>query len=62
MNRAAFLIPMVVVAGCSSVEVGDELAEVALLDVNPNSTSYNEVVTAAEFEGEVSLWYFGHST
>jgi hypothetical protein len=62
MRRASLLVSVAVSVGCSSVGVGDELAAIALLDVNPNSASYNEVVTAEQFEGMVSLWYFGHAT
>jgi len=57
-----YLTPLVVLVGCSSAQVGDELSEVALVDVNPNSASYEEVVTASEFEDSVSVWYFGHAT
>jgi hypothetical protein len=53
---------LALLAGCSSVEIGAELSEIALVDVNPNSVSYQQVVTAAEYQGSVSLWYFGHAT
>ena len=62
MRRAASMVSMSLSFGCSSVGIGDELGAIALLDVNPNSASYNEVVTAEQFEGTVSLWYFGHAT
>ena len=60
--RTTYLLPMVMMVGCAYIRVGDELGEVALVDVNPNSPSYDQVVTANEFQGSVSLWYFGHAT
>jgi len=34
----------------------------ALLDVNPTSASHDQAVTASEFSGRVSAWYFGSAT
>ena len=34
----------------------------ALLDVNPNSTTFGMSVHPGDFIGQVSAWYFGHST
>lgn len=33
-----------------------------LVDVNPNSVTYDHPVSPREYVGEVSAWYFGHST
>jgi hypothetical protein len=34
----------------------------ALLDVNPNSPSYSQVVSPRQEQGKVSAWYFGFAT
>jgi len=34
----------------------------ALTDVNSTSTTYDTLVSPRDFLGEVSAWYFGHST
>lgn len=33
-----------------------------LVDVNPNSVTFDHPVSPREYIGEVSAWYFGHST
>jgi hypothetical protein len=33
-----------------------------LLNVNPTSSTYGEIVSPRDYFGEVSAWYFGHST
>lgn len=34
----------------------------ALTDVNPASPTAGEVVSPSDLRGQVSLWYFAHST
>ena len=34
----------------------------SLIDVNETSPTYNQSVSPRDFMGEVSAWYFGHST
>jgi hypothetical protein len=34
----------------------------SLLDVNPNSPSYSQVVSPRQEQGKVSAWYFGYAT
>ena len=34
----------------------------ALVDVNPSSETFNENVSPRDFMGEVSVYYFTHST
>ena len=34
----------------------------ALEDVNPNSTTFGKQVTPRQFLGQISAWYFGHSS
>jgi len=36
--------------------------EIALLDVNPNSSSFGEYVGPRDHADHVSAWYFGKST
>jgi hypothetical protein len=40
----------------------DLVADFSLIDVNPNSASYNQPVSPRDFLGGVSAWYFGQST
>ena len=49
-------------SGCSAIEIGAELPALALEDVNVNSASFGQVVAVDDFDGQVSLWYFGHAT
>ena len=43
-----------------------ELPEFKLVDVNPNSSMYEQEISSLEFVNaspeKVSAWYFGHST
>jgi hypothetical protein len=34
----------------------------ALEDVNPNSSTYQSMVSPSQYLGQVSAWYFGHAT
>jgi hypothetical protein len=46
-----------------SVEAGSPVATSwALSDVNPTSPTFEQVVSPADLIGQVSVWYFGHST
>lgn len=38
------------------------MADFSLVDVNPNSTTYNDRVSPRQFIGQMSAWYFGHAT
>lgn len=40
----------------------DAVADFALEDVNPESPRYGELVSPRDYIGQVSAWYFGHST
>lgn len=40
----------------------DALADFSLVDVNPNSMRYQETVSPRDYLGQISAWYFGHST
>jgi hypothetical protein len=45
------------------VEVGpNAVPDFGLLDVNPASATYGQVVSPRDYVGTVSAWYFGHST
>lgn len=45
---------------------GDAMSQLmpdfGLYDVNPNSPRYQELVSPKDYSGQVSAWYFGHST
>ena len=34
----------------------------SLVDVNATSPTFDEVVSPSDLRGQVSVWYFGHST
>jgi hypothetical protein len=38
------------------------MPDFALVDVNPNSATYDETVSPRECLGQISCWYFGHAT
>ena len=47
----------------ATAEGEDQLvADFSLIDVNPNSATYNQAVSPRDFLGGVSAWYFGHAT
>ncbi len=46
----------------STAEGADRVADFALLDVNPTSATFNQTVSPRDYLGQVSAWYFGHST
>lgn len=39
-----------------------QVSDFALLDVNPNSPTYTQVVSPRQEQGKVSAWYFGFAT
>lgn len=44
-------------------ELSDEaLPDFSLADVNLNSLRYREAVSPRDYLGQISAWYFGHST
>jgi hypothetical protein len=66
-EKSRFLVgPFLVIAAIlmdSSVAVaGAIVPDFALTDVNPNSSTYNQAVSARDYLGQVSAWYFGHAT
>lgn len=40
----------------------DRVPDFAIIDANPNSSSYGDTISPRIFLGKVSCWYFGHST
>lgn len=40
----------------------DALADFSVVDVNPNSARFLEAVSPRDYAGQVTAWYFGHST
>jgi hypothetical protein len=39
-----------------------DLGVLAILDVNPNSTTFDQPVHPLDYTGQLSGWYFGHAT
>ncbi len=39
-----------------------DLASLALTDVNATSSTYQQQRSLLDYEGVVSVWYFGHAT
>ncbi len=65
MIRIAFALAVAAFAGCGSggpPVVIPMAPDFALLDVNPNSTSYNLAVSPRDRLGSVTGWYFGAAT
>jgi len=47
----------------STLQVGETMSSTwALEDVNPTSPTFEQAVSPADLIGQVSVWYFGHST
>ena len=40
----------------------DALPDFSLTDVNANSARFREAVSPRDYLGQISAWYFGHST
>ena len=40
----------------------DQVPDFSLVDVNPNSATYNQNVSPRDYLGQTSAWYFGHAT
>ena len=40
----------------------DALLDFSITDVNPDSARYGDAVSPRDYLGQVSAWYFGHST
>lgn len=38
------------------------MADFSLVDVNPNSATYNQSISPRQYLGKMSAWYFGHAT
>ncbi len=43
-------------------EPAEPLANFSLVDVNPNSSSFNQSVSPAQYEGRVSAWFFAFAS
>ena len=52
------LICSLVLMGCPPTTNRDG----GLLDVNPNSASFEQYIVPGDFQGMISAWYFGHAT
>ena len=44
------------------VLAAEMVADFSLLDTNPTSETYDQLVSPRDYLGQVSAWYFGHST
>ena len=40
----------------------DAVPAFSLIDLNPNSATYDQAVSPRDFLGGLSAWYFGHAT
>jgi hypothetical protein len=76
--RFPFLVPLLLCGillalGCNNDKDGgtnpdpgpmddERVSDFSLLDVNPNSTTYEESVSPRDYLEQVSAWYFGHAT
>ena len=55
---------LVVAAEFTDVAEGEpgQVADFSLIDVNPNSATYNQPISPRDYLGQISAWYFGHAT
>ena len=42
--------------------IDGQAPDFSLTDVNPNSATWSRVVSPRQHLGQISAWYFGHST
>lgn len=62
---ALLAVSLAAIAGCQNdnpIRPGNKVSDFSLQDVNPNSSSHNELVSPRDYVGQVSAWYFGHAT
>lgn len=66
LNGAELCEPRYLLSGNSELGAAepsqDVVAEFSLLDVNPTSQTYDQLVSPSDFRGQVSAWYFGFAT
>ena len=62
--RACPLSVAVVLAACSPPEavLGEQVPDFVLEDLNPSSPRFGDALSPRDYLGEVSGWYFLHST
>jgi hypothetical protein len=74
--RLAFLAIVGIIAlpvGCSDDDSGKSILEpntlpenaapdFSILDINPDSPRYDEMVSPRDYVGQISAYYFGHAT
>lgn len=41
---------------------GNAAPDFSVLDINPGSPRHDELVSPRDYVGQISAWYFGHST
>ena len=62
----AFVLALALAMGCSDDDESGGLTGLApdfsILDVNPNSATFDSTISPRDYLGRVSAWYFGHST
>jgi hypothetical protein len=64
-NRLLIIILLwaVLMPGCECTDdPPSSVREGALPDVNATSPTFGQYILPEDFEGQVSAWYFGHST
>jgi hypothetical protein len=66
LRQLLFGADMLAVAAQPVVEVAEsepgQVPDFSLLDVNPNSPTYNQQVSPRDYLGKVTGWYSGHAT
>lgn len=61
-------LSLLLAVGCSDDDKGtgppavSAVPDFSLQDVNPNSTTREQMVSPRQYEGKISAWYFGHAT
>ena len=64
-GRCVIVAALCVILACGSEDPAAPLQhapDVALVDVNPNSSRHDESISPRDYMNQVSVWYFGHAT
>lgn len=66
-SRGILIAALMTLIGCGGDTTGgvlstDAMPDFSAVDVNANSPRYQEAVSPRDYLGQISAWYFGHST
>ena len=56
------MVTLLLALGCVNKAEHVEYVDFSLEDMNPTSATFGAMVSPRDYEGQVSVWYFGHAT